>query len=260
MFKTISECRLELVAHSVRNAPRHLLGAEDDPLKQAYFWPSEQDMDIFPCSAARVSFGNEDKTGVSMKADEKLMKYLADHEHLTPFEYNHATFLIECPLFIRSQIHRHRTFSFNEISRRYTEENLEFWIPDKWRKQSDSNRQASTKEEVDPNTPVFASSGEMHNQYGRATVATQYLCITTASLRNYEELLKVGVSREQARAVLPQSLLTKFFMGGNLRNWAHFLRLRLDEHAQYEVRVVAERVKEALLDLWPTAAGVLLDE
>ena len=100
-------------------------------------WP--ESARFLPVSAARASFGNEDKTGDDEAADLKLMKYLADHEHLTPFEYNHATFLVECPLFIRSQIMRHRTFAFNEISRRYTSEDIAFWVPEKWRAQSKSN-------------------------------------------------------------------------------------------------------------------------
>lgn len=246
-FKTITECDLWLVAHSVLNQPY-----DDDSL------------DFFPCSAARVSFGMEDKTGQNGAKDIKLMKYLADHEHLSPFEHQSATFLIEVPLFIRSQIMRHRTFAYNEISRRYTDENLEFWVPEFFRKQAASNRQASTDEKVEPF--ILAPPGDIEayeQKYGKIakTDPVEYYKLRTKyDLGTYEDLLAAGVSREQARAVLPQSLLTKFYMTGNLRNWAHFIRLRVDEHAQYEVRVVAERIRDQLKALWPNATEALLIE
>lgn len=193
--------------------------------------------DFMPCSAARVSFGNEDKTGEDREKDVKLMKYLAEHKHMTPFEYQHATFLIEVPLFIRSQIHRHRSFSYNEISRRYTSEDLEFWKPDVWRGQAKNNKQASTN--------VEALSSEWAPRS------------TREALKDYEYLLEQGVAREQARAVLPQSLLTKFYMGGNLRSWAHFIELRNDEHAQVEVQIVAQRIAAKLRELWPESCNAL---
>lgn len=157
----------------------------------------------------------------------------------TPFEYQHATFLIECPLFIRSQIHRHRTFAYNEISRRYTSENLEFWIPDKFRGQSKDNKQASDG--------VIDVAGGVENWQHYAGVALGY----------YNSLVEQGVAREIARAVLPQSLLTRFYMGGTLRNWAHFIELRRDAHAQYEVQVIANRVADELRELWPESCNAL---
>lgn len=218
-FRTIHECRLDLVSFTETG--------------------TEMNMDFMPCSSARVSFGNEDKTGSDKYADIKLMKYLADNQHMTPFEYQHATFLVEVPLFIRSQIHRHRSFSFNEISRRYTSEDLEFWIPDTFRGQAKSNKQASDG--------VVDVAGGTDNWQHYAGVCLGY----------YESLLEQGVAREQARAVLPQSLLTKFYMGGNLRSWAHFIELRRDEHAQFEVRVPADRIAEKLRQLWPESCKAL---
>lgn len=250
MFKTIHECRLDLVAHTMASTYDFKMPQSD--------LASSGDMDFMPCSAARVSFGNEDKTGESPAADKKLMKYLADHQHMTPFEHQSATFLLEVPLFIRSQIMRHRTFAYNEISRRYTDENLEFWIPDKWRRQAASNRQASSSEEVSKDTPLFQDAGRITgNVFGLSTVETQFKTVCVATRNNYEELLKAGVCREQARAVLPQSLLTKFYMTGNLRNWAHFIRLRKDGHAQAEIRVVAERIRDELKKLWPNSMEAL---
>lgn len=221
MFKTSEECGLQLVSYTAPD--------------------NEANMDFMPCSAARVSFGNEDATGQDVAKDKKLMNYLAEHDHLTPFEYQHATFLIECPLFIRSQIMRHRTFSYNEISRRYTSEELEFWIPDYLREQSLSNKQASTDK------AVLDSDDLLDSMRGHCEL----------SLEEYERLVAYGVCREQARSMLPQALLTKFYMGGNLRNWAHFVALRRDGHAQKEVQVVAERVAEKLRELWPESCKAL---
>lgn len=245
MFKTIHYCRLELVAHTVQVVrPRNV----SDNGWGVLCSPSA---DMLPVSAARASFGREDKTGDDPEADLKLMKYLAKHQHLTPFEYNHATFLIECPLFIRSQIHRHRTFSYNEISRRYTSEDIEFWIPDKWRAQAERNKQASDGELPWPTI--------YHGEYGKDGSTLPYESSCEIALESYNALLSLGVCREQARAVLPQSLLTRFYMGGSLRNWIHFLKLRLDEYAQYEVRVVAERIEKELRNLWPEAVEALME-
>lgn len=531
-FKTSEECRVELVAHTV-------MKTTETYFEQALGWvsPENPDAGSLPVSAARASFGKEDKTGEDEAADIKLMKYLADHQHMTPFEYNHATFLIECPLFIRSQIMRHRTFclagdnvisfnrpcdgkhypyrmdrlyknwsdpaqrprlrnmrirsiceethevvenrvvdviysgkkhvwslvletgeefhgsedhliftdqgwrtiaqlgqdrsvrvascnphkaaqivcdwpeidgpevwravpgwegaydvsdrgrvrswkttrgalerprikkptknaqgyacvslssdgksrmcnvhslvmsafhgkredgmevrhlngnrldaslenlaygtpsenqrdrvvhgtakrmgidfckivdivyrgfeptydiavsapnhnffangvvvhnSFNEISRRYTSEDIAFWKPDKWRKQSKSNKQASTDEGVDA-TLYYGENGKQGS-------SLPYEDSVEVALESYNWLLSKGCCREQARAVLPQSLLTRFYMGGSLRNFVHFLKLRLDPSAQYEVRVVAERITEKLRELWPVPMSVLLPE
>lgn len=220
-FKKIEDCAVELVTYT----------------ENGY-----GNMDRFPAQAARVSFAN-DRSGHTAEQDKKLIKYLADHEHLTPFEYQHATLMIECPLFIRSQIHRHRTFSFNEISRRYTSDEIAFWEPTVWRVQSTNNKQGS-----DGVFPWDQSQG-MSEAYRKN-------CELIAA--NYEAFLHIGTAREQARAVLPQSLLTRFYMGGNLRNWAHFLKLRLDSHAQYEVQVIAKKVNSILHGLWPTSLEALM--
>lgn len=221
-FKTIEDCGVELIASSTL--------------------PDGNGMDWFPAQAARVSFAN-DRSVQSATKDAKLINYLADHEHLTPFEYQHATLMIECPLFIRSQIHRHRTFSFNEISRRYTSEAIEFWIPTTLRKQSTDNKQGSDG--------IFA-----YDEYQGFLEGYKQRCITARS--NYEASLYVGVAREQARAELPQSLLTRFYMGGNLRNWVHFLKLRQDAHAQYEVQIIANKVHGILHELWPQSLEALM--
>lgn len=226
VFKTIHTCRVDLIAHS----------------QYADFNAQYDTMDYMPAVAARVSFGNEAKI-VTKERDVKLMDYLAQHKHMTPFEYQHATFMIECPLFIRSQIHRHRTFSYNEISRRYTSDDLEFWMPDSYRLQSQDNKQATLGKLSDSEQEQMLL--EMHIQQ----------CKMAHDV--YQTQLSAGVGREMARSLLPQALLTRFYMGGNLRNWAHFLQLRLDSHAQYEVQIPAQKIRDHLKSLWPVSMDVL---
>jgi thymidylate synthase (FAD) len=253
VFKTIEKCRLDLVSYTRGTEYHKDLTSERT---------EEMDMDFMPASAARVSFGREDKTGNDVKADIKLMNYLAREKHMSPFEHQSATFLVEVPLFIRSQIHRHRTFAYNEISRRYTDDKLEFWIPTTVRKQSESNRQASSNEEVDPvvRIPNRDTLTQGVWQYKDIGVVDYFAKQAQDSLIAYEDLREHGVSREQARGILPQTLLTKFYMTGNLRNWAHFLELRLGHGAQGEIQVVAQRIKDELMDLWPNAMGALINE
>src|SRR5437667_11514171 len=97
--------------------------------------------DLSIVNAARISYGKH-KNELDDK-DVKLINYLAQHQHMTPFEHTALTVLVTCPLYIRSQIMRHRTFSYNELSRRYTAEGIEFYIPDEFRNQSESNKQGS---------------------------------------------------------------------------------------------------------------------
>lgn len=194
-------------------------------------------------NAARVSFGGSSQELTDK--DKKLIKYLADHKHMSPFEHLTLTVKVSVPLYIRSQIMRHRTFAYNEISRRYTDKNLEFYIPDVLRKQHSNNRQAS-EGALDIVDQSFAQVyiENLHKE----------------SLRIYNELIKIGVCREQARGVLPQNLMTEFYMTGNLRNWAHFIELRQHEGAQYEVQIVANELKTILKDKFGYAAEVLIGE
>lgn len=188
--------------------------------------------DLMVVNSARVSFGNE-KDSVDKK-DIKLINYLAKHKHMTPFEHMGLTVKVTCPLYIRSQIMRHRTFAYNEISRRYTSKDLEFYMPEyeDYRGQSTDNKQCSD---------------------GTLSQKDAIMCnilmqkAHTEALKSYERMIALGLSREQARGILPQNLLTEFYMSGNLRNWAHFLSLREGKDAQKEVRVIAEDVR-ALVD------------
>ena len=194
-------------------------------------------------NSARVSFAGSSQT--LEEKDKKLIKYLADHEHMSPFEHLVLTVKIKVPLYIRSQIMRHRTFSYNEISRRYTDKNLEFYLPKALRKQHKNNRQASAEDlDILDNGFIKLEIEDFH-----------FDC-----LQFYNKLIKSGVCREQARGVLPQNLMTEFYMTGNLRNWAHFIKLREHEGAQKEVQEVADGVKKILLDKFKFAAETLFNK
>lgn len=193
--------------------------------------------DLSVVNSARVSFGKTKDT--LEKEDIKLINYLAKNKHFTPFEHCSLSILVKCPLFIRSQIHRHRTFSFNEISRRYTSENLEFYVPEVFRKQHNSSKQCSDGDfsAVD-NEILTEQTKELHQD----------------CLRIYNKMIDKGVAREIARGILPQNLMTEFWMTGNLRNWIHFLGLRIDSHAQKEVQDVALPILDIIKDKFPESA------
>ena len=194
-------------------------------------------------ASARVSLARDTETldRDMNERDLKLMRFLIREHHTSPFEHSTATMRIVCPLFCRAQIMRHRTFSFNEVSRRYTAEDLQFYIPSKLRKQAKKNLQCSTNEEIED----FG----LYDLYGQNT---------NYCLANFNKLIEGGVSREQARMILPQSMYTTFWMTGNLLNWVKFLKLRLDEHTQHETRSVARGVYMCLANVFPLTMQEML--
>ena len=197
-------------------------------------------------NSARVSFG-VNKKELDDK-DRKLVKYLIKHKHTSTLEHNVATFIIEVPLFIRSQHHRHRTWSYNEISRRYTDYDIKFYYPESFRSQSSSNRQASTDNLTNPSLITgFGGSGA-------ATDIVREHC--EDSLHLYNSLVEKGVAREQARMVLPQNLYTKYYATANLNNILKFIDLRMHEGAQWEIQQLAKGMLDIILEIWPYATNV----
>ena len=202
--------------------------------------------DETPAQAARVSFSrlSADITNGMSDKDAKLIRYLAAHGHTSPFEHVSATFELTVPLFVARQIMRHRTFSFNEVSRRYTSKAITIYHPQEIRRQAEKNLQCSSDEipdEIEHCKAMFKSSA-------------------ATSMAIYNELIARGVSRETARLVLPVSLYTSFWMSGNLHNWVKFVRLRTTEHVQLETRLAAEAIKTQLLERFPVSVRALLSD
>lgn len=195
-------------------------------------------------NAARVSFGIEKE--ILNERDKKLIKYLIEHKHTSTLEHNMATFKFCVPMFVRSQHMRHRTWSYNEISRRYTDKNLEFYQPSTFRTQHESNRQASN--EANLINPTIATT--FLNDY---TTANEAIGLWTEySIDLFDKLIDEGVCREQARMVLPQNLYTEYYGTVNLNNLLKFIDLRLHEGAQWEIQQVAKACLEIAVNLWPT--------
>ena len=216
---------------------------------------SHMGTDLTVVNAARVSFGKH--KNVLDEKDEKLIKYLISHRHTSTLEHNQLTLRFIVPLYIRSQHHRHRTWSYNETSLRYTSENLRFYEPSAFRTQHASNRQASNpNERIDP---MLNREDESHPKWGEwikpyhASQAVRDHHLSSVEL--YERLLASGVCREQARGVLPQNLYTEYYGSCNLNNLLKFIDPRTHEGTQWEIQHVARACLEIAGDLWPVTVG-----
>jgi thymidylate synthase (FAD) len=209
--------------------------------------------DLTIVNSARVSFGKQ-KTELDSR-DSKLIEYLIGHDHTSTLEHNVATFRFKVPLFVRSQHHRHRTWSFNEISRRYTDENLEFYEPTKFRTQHRSNRQASNNDAL-INPMIESNEPPLRSQiFPNCDMAVKMHHSRSVSL--YNQMLEAGVCREQARGVLPQNLYTEYYGTCNLNNLIKFIDLRTHEGAQWEIQRVAEACRDIAAELWPVTLDAL---
>jgi len=178
--------------------------------------------DVAVVQAARVSLGQESK---GPERDKLLIDYLLGHKHETPFEHSVFKFHVKCPLFIARQWFRHRLASYNEISGRYTEMEFEFCLPERLRTQKavdykyedmEQNKNLQLREKIEKH---FEKSYEL-----------------------YQHLLEEGVAKEHARIVLPLALYTQFYWTVNARALMNFLSLRMDKHAQYEIRQYADAI------------------
>lgn len=212
--------------------------------------------------AARVSLASLDEAHARNEADErvcterdqKLINYLAKHKHMSPFEHCHVTFWVEAPLYIARQHMRHRTWSYNEVSRRYTSEGIRVYEPSGYRKQAKTNRQASTDDVVDP---VINTVYGTHGAY--QTTATELVSQVTSDLiKVYETLLDAGVCREQARGILPQSMMTHYYATVNLRNLVAFIKERISVDAQHEARELAQQMLEIAQAHYPLSVEALM--
>jgi len=183
--------------------------------------------------AARVSYGKGTK---SVNEDSALIDYLIRHQHTSPIEMVEFVFHIKLPLFAMGQLVRHRTSSLNQVSARYSVMEDEFYIPEKLRVQSKNNKQGSE----------FGELGEFEEYF-----LNKIARIASDSYEDYEILMKYGVAREMARMILPQNLYTQVYWKQDLKNLLHLLRLRMDSHAQYEIRVFADAIFDIIKDIVP---------
>jgi thymidylate synthase (FAD) len=196
--------------------------------------------DLSIVRAARVSYDAAWRAGQDEGSDEKLIRYLWKNKHTTPFEAVALTFEVHAPIFVFRQWHRHRTWSFNELSARYRELPEEFYVPeaDLIGVQSKSTKQARDLE------------GVSSNPESNRTVIT---LACESAFADYRDLLARGVPRELARSVLPLATYSTMFATVDLLNLLKFLTLRCDKHAQYEIRVYADAMRELTRKVAPIA-------
>ena len=190
---------------------------------------SGSDVDVV--NGARVSYGKY--TDTLSERDEKLINFLMEHDHTSPFEHNQFSFRVKCPIYVARQWMRHRMSSYNEISYRYVQSSLEFYIPNKWRAQDTHNKQSSTA------------------PFENEALLEKYKETLRICGENYEHLIAQGVCREQARGLLPTCIYTEFIYTVNLHSLMNFLRLRLHPGAQWEIRVYAEGMLKLALPHFP---------
>lgn len=193
--------------------------------------------DLSVVRAARVSYDADWRTGEDEGKDEKLLAYLLKNRHTSPFESVTFTFEVKAPIFVIRQWQRHRTWAYSEVSARYSELPEEYYVPDleQITTQHSSNKQMRTDE-------INKNAGDIQHILNEAADDAFY---------SYRVLLEMGCPRELARSILPLSTYTHMFCTVNLHNLMHFLKLRLHEHAQYEIRVYAEAIMELIEPIVP---------
>ena len=198
--------------------------------------------DISVVNAARVSFGKKSgwasfksgdaHRGVLHDKDRKLIHYLAEHKHLSPFGHCFASFHVKAPLFVARQLVKHKFLRWNEISRRYVDSEPEFYEPDEWRGRSEDKKQGS-----DGVVHIYMDQEmQWHRQ-----------------MTTYTNLINNGVCPEQARMVLPQSMMTEWYWSGSLDAFADMCNLRCTDDTQLETRLAANQICDSMKKLFPVS-------
>ena len=173
--------------------------------------------------------------------DAKLINYLAKHNHWTPFGHTAVTLHVKAPLFVARQLGKHQVgLVWNEVSRRYVDDEPEFYVPDVWRKRAENVKQGSSDEPAASHVQTPYST----RAYG--------VC-----LNNYHYLLEQGVCPEQARMVLPQSMMTEWYWTGSIAAFSRVCKLRLDSHTQQETREIAQQISRVIKPLFPVSWAAL---
>lgn len=194
-------------------------------------------------NAARVSFHKE-STELNEK-DIKLINYLAKHAHWTPFAHVGATFVIKAPISVARQLSKHQVgLVWNEVSRRYVDEEPEFFFPKEWR-----GRPVNVKQ---------GSDGVISNVEDQLELAFSPNNLCLEALDTYTKMIEIGIAPEQARMVLPQNTMTEWWWTGSLAAWARVCKQRLDPHTQQETRDLVGLMYNQLLERFPNALPALL--
>jgi thymidylate synthase (FAD) len=205
------------------------------------FYVDHMGTDLSVANAARVSFGKRSEMDTSdvwgppklKDKDTKLIRYLAKHKHISPFGHCFASFHVKAPVFVARQLVKHKFLRWNEISRRYVDHEPEFYQPTEWRGRSVDAKQGSEG--------VTYPDPDIINFYNHT------------ALRSYNELLEHGVCPEQARMVLPQSMVTEWYWSGSLDAFADMCNLRCKPDTQYETQVVAGHIDTEMAKLFPVS-------
>ena len=188
--------------------------------------------DVTVVNAARVSFGKKSSNTYTTDKDDKLIWYLAEHKHMSPFGHCFASFHVKAPIFVARQLVKHKFLRWNEISRRYVDYEPEFYVPETWRGRAKDKKQGS-EGEVKSNFSV--------NYYN------------LEAFKAYEQLLDEGVCPEQARMVLPQSTMTEWYWSGSLDAFADMCNLRCASDTQQETQEVANQISRSMHKLFPVS-------
>lgn len=213
--------------------------------------------DLRVVNAARVSFAKESdweqfyeygelySTERLSEKDEKLINYLAKHGHWTPFAHPQITIREKVPIFVARQRFKHMVgFTYNEVSRRYVDDEPEFYVPSKWRSRPEGSvKQGSGDQEI--TELVFEEVGQ--------SIKEAYEDLIVFAQQTYDAMIKAGVAPEQARMVLPQSMYTEYYVTGSLAAWARAYKQRIDPHAQLEIQELAKKWDEIIQPLFPVS-------
>ncbi len=200
--------------------------------------------DLTVVNSARVSFNKESQLedGNLSGKDTKLIGYLAKHNHITPFTHPQITLRESIPIFVARQRFKHVVgFTYNEVSRRYVDDAPEFYVPDVWRNRPDGSIKQGSGDE---------SEYSEHHSAG-------YAIHCAASLALYQEMIRDGIAPEQARMVLPQSMITSYYVTGSLAAFARAYKQRIDTHAQVEIQELAKQWDNIIAPLFPVSWGAL---
>lgn len=196
--------------------------------------------DLTVVNSARVSFAKE-SSSLSDK-DEKLIHYLAKHKHTSPFGHAFVTFKVDAPVFVARQLVKHKFLRWNEVSRRYVDDEPEVYSPDFWRGRPENKKQGS--------------SGVLDKQ---DLLESGYKDITNMAVNAYDYMIRMGVAPEQARMVLPQGVMTSWWWSGSLDAFADMCKLRLGPDSQVEAREVAIQIAEYMTNLFPVSWKALME-